>query len=97
MPRGDHPHYHPDHPHPPYHHHPDHPDLIISTRCQEEMSQQVEAIQPVEDSRLLIQKFKVDNMIMMMMIMMMMMIIMMIMMMLIQKFKVDNMIMIFMI
>ena len=30
-------------------------------RCQEEMSQQVEAIQPDEDTRLVIQKFKVDQ------------------------------------
>ena len=30
-------------------------------RCQEEMSQQVEAIQPADDTRLVIQKFKVDE------------------------------------
>ena len=30
-------------------------------RCQEEMSQQVEAIQPADDTRLVIQKFKVDQ------------------------------------
>ena len=30
-------------------------------RCQEEMSQQVEAIQPVDDSHLVIQKFKVKT------------------------------------
>ena len=34
---------------------------MIMIRCQEEMSQQVEAIQPVDDSRLVIQKFKVEK------------------------------------
>ena len=32
---------------------------FIVFRCQEEMSQQVEAIQPDDDTRLVIQKFKV--------------------------------------
>ena len=34
---------------------------FIVVRCQEEMSQQVEAIQPDDDTRLVIQKFKVDQ------------------------------------
>ena len=34
---------------------------FIVFRCQEEMSQQVEAIQPADDTRLVIQKFKVDE------------------------------------
>jgi len=33
----------------------------IIQRCQEEMSQQVEAIQPADDTRLVIQKFKTGN------------------------------------
>ena len=46
--------------------------IMTMIRCQEEMSQQVEAIHPDEDSSLVIQKFKVKKATLIMMMRMMM-------------------------